>query len=975
MKKLFISLAMMLTFVCQVGPVAVNCAQAAPVTPQTAQRVAQTFWSQAVLGSVIGQEPAVKAELVRGTLFSNLYIFNFTTGTVDGSKGFVIVAADDCAYPILGYSTDSPVAQGEMPANVAFWLGQYEEEIAYLSEHTQEIPADRAAAIDQLWQDLVAGTYNQPKSLTAVNPMLTTTWDQSPYYNKFCPTGTPAGCSAIATAQVMKYWNYPVVGVGSHSYATNDYGIQSANYEQTVYDWTNMPNRLSSSSSTAQVDAVATLCYHVGVSMNMDYGPSGSGANIIGTNSSAQYGLTNYFGYKSTIQGLFKRNYSDAQWVEMLEDEIDAGRPVIYAGFDPSAGHAFVFDGYNSSDQFHVNWGWSGSYNGYFSMGALNPTGGGTGSNTSNTFNQSNQALFGVEPDYKLMASPSSVLMTGDSSTSMVRIVSNHDVASAWSATSDAAWLTVSPTSGSGSGSLSNVTFSAAENNTGSARTAHVTFVQGDDTAVVDICQTGCYNGDMCTLTVNMSDRNGDGWEGAYITLASTSGTVYGTATVGGGNFGVSTIPVCPDTVIATFSQGRSDGECGFFIENASGNVWVNHLQGSSFPSHTFIIPNPCDTIGGLGAINYTLSAVARDTTTGHVTGGGEGIHFGTQRTLRALANPGYRFVQWTDGSTENPRNVVVTSDKYLTAVFYDLGTDTLQYDHGGYSTALGAGSQIQWGVKIPDCVLLGRREVTGLKFYNTSAGTYTIHIYEGGENKPTTELYSGSVNLSSSYSYTWITLNLETPITIKQNKPLWVTLSTTNVSYPAAMSEWCGNDDGGMISTNGGSSWKTLTQIDRIGTWMIRPIIPYDSTHYSITARAENDTMGTVEGTGRYLYGTRVPLKAIANEGYRFVRWSDESTYNPHNVVVTGDAEYTAIFVPTSQAIDQTESLDAALIIKGRNLTIDGCEGLPVQVFDIQGRSLYKTQHYQGETVVLPAAGIYIVRLSSNEMRRVVVL
>lgn len=977
MKKLFFTLAMVLAFVWP-GSVWNPSLQAAPVTPQTAQQAAMTFWN----GHVSQHE--VKAELLQGSPFTHLYIFSFSAegsemGTV---AGFVIMPTDDCAYPVLGYSFDSPVAQGAIPADVAFWLGQYDEEVAYLSSQEGASAANQeaAAAVERnrrLWQDLVEGTYNAPNTLTTVSPMLTTTWDQSPYYNKFCPTGTPVGCSATATAQVMKYWNHPAVGVGSHSYSTTDYGMQSADFENTVYDWENMPNRLSSSSSTTQVDAVATLCYHVGVSMNMDYAPAGSGANVIGTSNSAQYGLVNYFGYKSTMQGLFKRNYTDSQWIEMLEDEIDAGRPVIYAGFDPSAGHAFVFDGYNSNDQFHVNWGWSGSYNGYFSMGALNPTGGGTGSNTSNTFNQNNQALFGVEPDYRLMASPSSAVMAADASTQTIRVASNHNDTSTWSAASDASWLSVSPSTGSGSGTVTNVTLSAAENNSGETRVAHITFVQGTDTAVATISQTSCFNDDRCALTVNMSDRRGDGWEGAYITLASTAGTVYGTATVGGGYYGMNTIAVCPDTVVATFHPGRTDSECGFFIENGAGNVWVNHLQGSSFSSgYTFVIPNPCDTVGGMGAINYTLSAVARDTVTGHVTGGGTGLRFGTQRTLRALANPGYRFVQWADGSTDNPRNVVVTSDQYLTAIFNDLGTDTLQYDHGGYTTALGAGSQIQWGIKIPDCVLPGRREVTGLKFYNTSAGTYTIHIYEGGETKPTTELYSGSVNLSNSYSYTWITLNLEDPITIKQNKPLWVTLSTTNVSYPAAMAEWCGNDDGGMISTNGGSSWKSLTQIDHIGTWMIRPIIPFDSTHYRITARAENDTMGTVEGGGRFLYGTRVSLKAIPNEGYRFVRWDDESTYNPHNVVVREDAEYTAIFAPTApQAIDQPEAADFRLSLEGRRLSVRGCEGLPVQVFDIQGRSLYSVQHYQGEAVVLPAAGIYIVRLSDNEMRRVVVL
>lgn len=962
MKRLLSTLALMLAYM---------WASAAPITTSTAQRVAETFWL-----SQTGK-PDAKAQLVQGTGFTHLYIFDFILSEPDASQGFVIVSADDCAYPILGYAVDSPAATGAIPANVAFWLGQYEQEIDFLSEHPQTISAKDAERISAAWRSLIEGSHTGVKSLTSVSPMLTTSWDQSPYYNNLCPTGTPAGCAAIAVAQVMKFWNHPLVGTGSHSYTTTDYGMLQADFGSTTYDWDNMPNRLSSSSSTTQVNAVATLCYHVGVAINMNYAPSGSGAAVIGSNNSAQSALPQYFGYKPTLRGITKSSYTDAAWIELLEDEIDAGRPVIYAGYDPTAGHAFVFDGYNDNDQFHVNWGWGGAYNGYFSIGALNPMGGGTGSNTTNTFNQSNQALVGVEPDYKLQASPSYMTFGSDSTTASLRVVSSSSSTSAWTASSDASWLTLSPAAGNGSGTMTPVTLSADANSTGADRFATVTIIQDSDTVSMIVAQSACASDDMCTLTVNMSDRHGDGWEGAYLSFASTSGLIYGTATIGGGTYNVSTVPVCPDTVVVTFHQGRSDSECGFFIENASGNVWVNHVQGSSFSSgNTFVIPAPCDTAGGLGSITYTLSAMAQDTAMGTVTGTGSGIHFGTLRTLKAQANPGYRFVRWTDGKTSNPRKIVVTSNQALTAVFSDLGVDTLQYDNGSYATSLGAGSQIRWGVKYPESILPGRREVTAIKFFNVYAGTYTVTLYEGGDNKPNTEIYSGSVNLGSSYTNMWITLTLDSPVTIKQNKSLWVVLSTSNVTYPAAMSGWCGNEDGGMISTNGGSSWKKLSQLNYDGTWMIRAIIPFDPTHYTLTVHANNDTMGSVEGAGSFLYGTRASVTAVPNDGYRFVNWDDGSTYNPHTVIMRENTEITANFVPTHpQSIDEADNASATINVLGRELAIQGAEGQPVKVFDLQGRLCHSADSYQGQAIALPAAGVYVVTIAGEAALRAVAL
>jgi hypothetical protein len=157
-----------------------------------------------------------------------------------------------------------------------------------------------------------------------------------------------------------------------------------------------MPNTVSSSNS-----AVATLMYHCGVSVDMMYSPSSSGAYVISDASPvtncAEYAFKTYFGYKNTLQGVQRNNYSTSTWTGMLQTELNAGRPIVYAGFGSGGGHAFVCDGYNSSSYFHFNWGWGGAYDGYFSIDALNPSGTGTGGG-SGGYNSNHQAIIGLEP-------------------------------------------------------------------------------------------------------------------------------------------------------------------------------------------------------------------------------------------------------------------------------------------------------------------------------------------------------------------------------------------------------------------------------------------------------------------------------------------------------------------------------------------------------------------------------------------------
>ena len=375
----------------------VENAMAAPVTAQQASRVAIAFWNMHRDNDV----NSINTLKTHNTPFDALYVF-----TVEEAEGFVIVAADDVVTPILAYSFHNKFNL-ENNTNVQYWLSTYQEQIEYCRSH-DITPAPETTSE---WNTLSSiSTNNTPSSLTSINPLLTTTWNQSPYYNDLCPNNSQygqraiAGCVATAMAQVMKYWNYPTSGQGSHSYYQAGFGTISANFGSTTYDWQNMPSSLSATSSSAQKNAVATLMYHCGVSIEMEYGVSSSGAYMIDYSQydsdytpvpCTEFALVDYFGYSDAIQSKVRGYFTDAQWKSYIKTELDASRPVLYSGFNDEVGHCFVCDGYNTTEtHFHFNWGWGGYCDGYYTLANLAPT--------SHAFNQYQQILINVEPAYEV---------------------------------------------------------------------------------------------------------------------------------------------------------------------------------------------------------------------------------------------------------------------------------------------------------------------------------------------------------------------------------------------------------------------------------------------------------------------------------------------------------------------------------------------------------------------------------------------
>jgi len=325
------------------------------VDEATAYKTAQAF---------VASHHALRGQDLNLVLTEGLYIYNI------GTQGFIVISNNTVLPPVLAWSNQGNFPDmDEAPENFSAWMAHYGEMIDFAMANG----IAPEAKIQHLWDDAAQGIFGA-KDAKTVNPLVETFWNQDCFYNEYCPAtsggwgwGGPcghvyAGCVACAMAQVMKYWNHPVTGFGSHSYIHSEYGEQSANFAATTYHWDEMPAQL-----WGHNDAVATLMYHCGVSVNMNYSPSGSGAQ----SADVETALRSYFGYCGAKYRQ-KSSYQDEVWNAMLKAELDLSHPIYYSGSSGNSGHAFVCDGYDENDFFHFNFGWSGSGDAFYSTYDVN---------------------------------------------------------------------------------------------------------------------------------------------------------------------------------------------------------------------------------------------------------------------------------------------------------------------------------------------------------------------------------------------------------------------------------------------------------------------------------------------------------------------------------------------------------------------------------------------------------------------------
>lgn len=372
---------------------------AAPRSMQQAMTEAEHFLqkSPSAARRAPGQQQLQLAHTLRMPTATDDLAYVFSKGQ---DAGFVIVSADDCVKTILGYADEGEFDATAIPSNMQVWLEHYAEEIAYAS--SREVPS--------LKNKQAAAPMRGVQQTTAVSPLLgSIMWNQDTPYNNLCPmdgdnTRSYTGCVATAMAQIMRYWQYPTTGTGSHSYTwTNCNNAQrtlSANFGATTYDWANMKTSYSGSYTAAQATAVATLMYHVGVACDMNYGGEtrgGSGSH----ETLAARALYTYFGYDAGVRALRPDYIGETAFENGVLAEIQAGRPVLLSGCTENyEGHAFVCDGVDNQNLFHINWGWGGYQNGYFALSALDPDDQGIGGAASgNGFHVEVSAIVGIQPD------------------------------------------------------------------------------------------------------------------------------------------------------------------------------------------------------------------------------------------------------------------------------------------------------------------------------------------------------------------------------------------------------------------------------------------------------------------------------------------------------------------------------------------------------------------------------------------------
>ena len=367
MKRLLFFLTFTMAAVCVM--------QAGPINASDARQVANQFLStkSSRFSASAGQSALRLAYTADANRF---YVFDRSE-----RPGFVIVAGDDRLPQVLGYSTTGTFDSDNLPLPMQDWMAEMNREIAYLQSHS-------------------GAKAHKPIPRTPVEPLMTTFWDQGWPYNMLCPTyGSNAtlavtGCVATAMAQIMNYHECPVRGTGSHSYNCNvndsDPTFLSVDFSQSVYAWDKMLDYYDGNSDEESCYAVAKLMFDAGVSIDMGYGSS-SGASEVAVLKA----LTRYFGYSSRHYLLSRDLYGADEWDQLLVDEINAGRPMLYCGYTYTqgsiGGHAFVFDGVDADGLFHVNWGWGGSSDGYFMVSLLAP---GQGMN----FKYGQDCIFGIVP-------------------------------------------------------------------------------------------------------------------------------------------------------------------------------------------------------------------------------------------------------------------------------------------------------------------------------------------------------------------------------------------------------------------------------------------------------------------------------------------------------------------------------------------------------------------------------------------------
>ena len=323
-----------------------------------------------------------------------LYIFN-------AENAFVVISGDKSAQPVLAFIDHELYNDADNVAPFEMWLNHYANQIELIKK--QHIIQDQNVAY---WQRILSGA-PAFRSGDEVEPLMLSKWDQGEFYNYYCPRDLAGpngrvvtGCVATAMAQLIYYFRFPETGVGSYSYTDENYGVQSADYGNTTYNYNAMCDAPTSINTE-----ISKLIYHFGVGVDMHYSPTGSGMN----NHSAARVLRTHFRYSPATEYLF-RDSTNLDWDSVIVSHLNRKIPMYYAGWSvPNInGHGFICDGYKTVDSsyyFSFNFGWGGYRDGYFYTNSLIVSG--------SNFNLSQELIVNAYPDTTQYTYPTPQPLTG----------------------------------------------------------------------------------------------------------------------------------------------------------------------------------------------------------------------------------------------------------------------------------------------------------------------------------------------------------------------------------------------------------------------------------------------------------------------------------------------------------------------------------------------------------------------------------
>lgn len=354
----------------------------------------------AKLGIQIDEDrsPACKAKSFGGETNSQTVSYYVFANSED--KGFVIVSGDDRFPEIIGYSDEGTFNENELPDGLTYFMKSYQATV------------DKVLGNDETTIRNLELEKNIRSSLNVikVEPLLgNIAFGQDNPYNKMCPLydggslHAVTGCVPVAMAQVMAYYRYPkTLQADIPGYNCRKGQMTSSISKGEAYDWANiLPTYYNVSYTDTNADAVAKLLFHCGAAIQVQYGPL-SGGNLEPSQ------LAKFFGYDADLLNkVYRSEVTLSQWVELINRELQAERPIIFSGFDSTGGHEFVCDGVDESGLYHINWGWNGSRNGYFDLMVLNPDYEGAASVSSKDgYTKNLEILIGIAPDNGVKDSP-----------------------------------------------------------------------------------------------------------------------------------------------------------------------------------------------------------------------------------------------------------------------------------------------------------------------------------------------------------------------------------------------------------------------------------------------------------------------------------------------------------------------------------------------------------------------------------------